>query len=46
MKKRVFVLLMILICMCFAGCTRDEEVSSLSKYEMVFESEKNCQNFI
>lgn len=46
MKKRVFVILMILICMCFVGCTRDEEVSSLSKYEMVFEGEKNCQNFI
>lgn len=36
MKKKVFVLLMVMICVCFAGCTRDEEVSSLSKYEMVF----------
>ena len=36
MKKRVFVLLMVMVCVFFAGCTRDEEVSSLSKYEMVF----------
>ena len=46
MKKRVLVLLMVMVCVFFAGCTRDEEVSSLSKYEMVFEGEKNCQNFI
>ena len=46
MKKKVFALLMVMICVCFSGCTRDEEVSSLSKYEMVFEGEKNCHNFI
>lgn len=45
MKKRI-IILMIVICMCMTGCTRDEKVSSLSKYEMVSIDKKNCQDFI
>jgi len=37
MKKWV-VLFFILICLCFMGCSKDEDVSSLSEYEMVKES--------
>ena len=38
MKKWV-VLILILICMCFMGCSKGGDVSSLSEYEMV-EGEK------
>ena len=36
MKKKI-VLLFVLICLCFMGCSKNEDMSSLSEYEMVKE---------
>lgn len=45
MKKRV-ILLLIVVGICFSGCSGDGEMSSLSEYEMVSSEEKNSGNFI
>lgn len=41
MKKWAIVLL-IVISICFTGCSNNGDVSSLSEYEMVFADEKNA----
>lgn len=33
--KKWIILLLIVVVVCFSGCTKDEDVSSLNEYEMV-----------
>ena len=35
--KKMMVLLLIVVCFCFMGCSKNEDMSSLSEYEMVKE---------
>ena len=41
--KKLVVLIFILICLCFVGCSKEKDMSSLSEYEMV-EGERNYIN--
>ena len=41
--KKLVVLIFILICLCFVGCSNEKDMSSLSEYEMV-EKESNYTN--
>lgn len=38
--KKWIILLLIVVVVCFSGCTKDEDVSSLNEYEMVYLNEK------
>lgn len=45
--KRLLIVLLILVALYIVGCAADEEVSSLSEYDMVYIEEKSdCQDFI
>ena len=38
--KKWIILLLIVVVVCFSGCTKYEDVSSLNEYEMVYLNEK------
>ena len=38
--KKWIILLLIVVVVCFSGCAKDEDVSSLNEYEMVYLNEK------
>ena len=44
--KKWIVFLLIAIMICFCGCSKDVEMSSLSEYEMVSTENKNCGDTI
>ncbi len=39
MKKRISIILLIVV-MCFVGCAKEEDVSSLNEYDMVLINKK------
>lgn len=45
MKKWVIALL-IVVSIVFVGCSANDDMSSLSEYDMVFLNEKNCGDFL
>ena len=45
MKKWVIALL-IVVSIVFVGCSANDDMGSLSEYDMVFLNEKNCGDFL